>query len=445
MIIDIRKEFNKAKSISGQIEGSVGENAYAMPPVSALGVSKPMNDATLFDEIHRFLGRFVAYPDENCHVAHALWIVHCHLMDVWDTTPRIAFLSPEPGSGKTRALEVSELLVPNPVEAVNVSAAYLFRRVADPEGLPTILFDEVDTVFGHKAQAHEDIRGLLNAGHRRGAVAGRCVVRGKAVEIEELPAYCAVALAGLGDLPDTLMSRCVVIRMRRRRPDETVEPYRRRLHSPEGHALRADLVAWAEQAAPALMRTYPEIPASITDRDADVWEPLIAVADAVGENWPKRARVAAVALVAQSKESAPSLGVRLLADLREIFGDDSSLSTEEILRRLHEMSEAPWADLKGTGLNDRGLAARLRHYQVRPKDIRYGERVVRGYSREDLHDPWSRYLGPSSENNATSATSATSPEISGPPVADVADVAHSAVTNLDADIEREAIMGEGST
>jgi hypothetical protein len=122
-------------------------------------------------------------------------------MDAWESTPRIAFLSPEPGSGKTRALETSELLVPNPVEAVNVTPAYLFRKVGSPEGRPTILFDEIDTVFGPKAGDHEEIRGLLNAGHRRGAVAGRCVVRGKEVFTEEIPAYCSVALAGLGNLP----------------------------------------------------------------------------------------------------------------------------------------------------------------------------------------------------------------------------------------------------
>ena len=50
---------------------------------------------------------------------------------------------------------------------------------------------------------------LLNAGHRRHSTAGRCVVVGKTVKTEELPAYCAVALAGLGDLPDTIMSRSI--------------------------------------------------------------------------------------------------------------------------------------------------------------------------------------------------------------------------------------------
>jgi hypothetical protein len=120
------------------------------------------------------------------------------------STPRIAFLSPEPGSGKSRALEVTEPFVPRPVHAINTTPAYLFRKVSDPDGTPTILYDEVDTVFGPKAKDNEDVRGMLNAGHRRGATAGRCVVRGKIVETEELPAYCAVALAGLLRLLRTL-------------------------------------------------------------------------------------------------------------------------------------------------------------------------------------------------------------------------------------------------
>lgn len=119
-------------------------------------------------------------------------------MDAWESTPRIAFLSPEPGSGKSRSLEVSELLVPRPVEAVNVTPAYLFRKVGSDDGRPTVLYDEIDTVFGPRAKDNEEIRGLLNAGHRRGAVAGRCVVRGKIVMTEEIPAYCAVALQPRG-------------------------------------------------------------------------------------------------------------------------------------------------------------------------------------------------------------------------------------------------------
>ncbi len=108
--------------------------------------------------IYDFVGRFVVYPSDHARVAHALWILHAHLMHVWDSTPRLAFLSPEPASGKTRALEITELLVPNPVCTVNVSPAYLFRKVASDDGSPTILFDEIDTVFGPKAKDNEEVR-----------------------------------------------------------------------------------------------------------------------------------------------------------------------------------------------------------------------------------------------------------------------------------------------
>lgn len=359
----------------------------------------------VLDDVHAFLGRFVAYPSEHARVAHTLWVAHTHLMDAWESTPRIAFLSPEPGSGKTRALEASELLVPNPVEAVNVTPAYLFRKVG--ESNPTILFDEIDTVFGPRAKENEEIRGLLNAGHRRGAVAGRCVVRGKIVETEEIPAYCAVALAGLGGLPDTLLSRSVVVRMKRRAPAERIEQFRRRAHFDAGAALRDRLAVWAAGIRDNVAKAWPEMPAGIEDRDADVWEAMLAVADAAGDTWPNRARVAAVALVADSKAGTPSLGVRLLGDLRDVFGDRDAMETSSILDALCALDEAPWGDLRGKPLDARGLATRLRQYQVRSTRIRIGDWTGRGYRREDLWDAWSRYVGPPPEESATSATSAT--------------------------------------
>jgi Protein of unknown function (DUF3631) len=366
--------------------------------------------------VYGFLGRFVAYPSEHARVAHALWIVHTHLMDRWESTPRLALLSPEPASGKTRALEITELLVPNPVSAVNVSPAYLFRKVGNEEGV-TILFDEIDTVFGPKAKENEEIRGLLNAGHRRGAVAGRCVVHGKKVETEEIPAYAPVALAGLGWLPDTILSRSVIIRMRRRSQGEKVDQFRRRIHERQGHQVRALIQQWAQEAE----ITWPDLPPEIQDRDADVWEPLIAIADAIGGEWPTRARVAAVTLVAASKEIEPSLGIRLLADLRTIFGDREQMTTEELLRALNGLPEAPWGDLKGGPLNDRGLARRLRQYSIKSKTLNLGGNDrAKGYDRADLHDAWTRYLPapPSPETSVTPVTSVTEPGIWAPKVTD---------------------------
>ena len=63
-------------------------------------------------------------------------------------------------------------------------------------------------------------------------------MKGKIIETEEIPAYCAVALAGLGWLPDTILSRSVIIRMRKRKLGETIKPFRRRTYEKAGHGLR---------------------------------------------------------------------------------------------------------------------------------------------------------------------------------------------------------------
>ncbi len=398
------------------------------------GKEQPVNGAELLGDVEEFLARFIAYPSEIERIAHTLWIAHTWYMDCWESTPRIAFLSPEPGSGKSRCLEVTEPLVPRPVHAVNTTPAYLFRKVSDPDGPPTILYDEIDTVFGPRAKDNEDVRGMLNAGHRRGATAGRCVMRGKNVETEELPAYCAVALAGLNDLPDTIMTRSVVVRMRRRATSERIEPWRLRVNGPEAEELAERLARWADETSHQLGDTWPEMPDGIEDRNADVWEALLIVADHAGGRWPNRARVAAVAAVAEASTHTPSLGVMLLADLRVVFSETttSRLPTETILDRLHEMDESPWADLHhGKALDARGLANRLRRYDVRSKSIRLpDDRVVRGYDVADLADPWSRYLDDdappaSRQESATSATGATETAEPVAGVADVADVADS--------------------
>jgi hypothetical protein len=359
----------------------------------------------MMQALYDFLGRFVCYPSEHAHVAHALWIAHAHLMHRWDSTPRLAFLSAEPASGKTRALEITELLVPNPVATVNVTPAYLFRKVGSDTGA-TILFDEIDTVFGAKAKDHEDIRGLLNAGHRRGATTGRCVVRGNEVTLEELPAYAAVALAGIGWLPDTLLSRSVIIRMRRRHAGERVEGFRRRIHELEGWQLRERVSIWAKSIAGDI--PWPQLPPQIADRDADVWEALIAIADAIGGDWPRRARDAGVTLVTDAKEVEPSLGIRLLNDIRLVFGQADEMFSKSILQALHELAEAPWSDLKGKPLDERGLAHRLRQYGVKSKTVRIGSITLKGYARADLADLWARYLPSSPPATVTSVTSVTS-------------------------------------
>jgi hypothetical protein len=186
--------------------------------------------AEILDQVAMYLQRFVSYPSRYACFAHTLWIAHAHLIECFDTTPRLAFMSAEKESGKTRALEITELFVPDPIFSFNASPAVVMRLISASRR--TLLYDEIDQVF-RTAKAQEsnaELCAYLNSGYRRGAKAYRCTTNGKQIGVEEFDAFAAVAVAGLKALPDTLASRAISIRMKRRAPDEHVESFRHRYH-----------------------------------------------------------------------------------------------------------------------------------------------------------------------------------------------------------------------
>jgi hypothetical protein len=201
--------------------------------------------------------------------------------------------------------------------------------------------------------------------------------------------------------------------MRRRAPGEHVEPFRRRVYETEGHALRDRLAVWARSVEDAAASAWPTMPEGIVDRDSDLWEPLLTVADLAGGDWPDRARVTAVTLVTDSRESTPSLGVRLLADLWAVFQDpakqgQNALFTSSILKMLEDREDTPWGELVGgKPVTARWLARRLKPYGVTPKTVRIDSDTAKGYFAADLADAWERYVPSSRQKSVTSVTSVT--------------------------------------
>ena len=179
--------------------------------------------ALILEDIVAFVRRYVVISAAQAD-AVALWCAHTFAIEAADTTPYIAVTSAEKRSGKSRLLEVLELLVRSPQSTTNISDSALFRAIG--EYSPTLFFDEVDAVF--RSREREDLRGLLNAGHRRGAVAYR--MGGKRMtDLEAFPVFCAKAFAGIGDcLSDTVRDRSIPIRLKKRARDEQLERFRRR-------------------------------------------------------------------------------------------------------------------------------------------------------------------------------------------------------------------------
>jgi hypothetical protein len=387
----------------------------------------------VLDDIAAFVARFSVFPSEHCAPTLALWYAHTHAVEQFYVTPRLVLDSAEPGSGKTRVLEVAQYLVRAPEMTISATPAALFRLVS--LGPITILFDEVDAIFNPKnGGSTEDLRGLLNAGYKRCATIARCVGDAKNVKVERFPVYAPAALAGIAEaMPATITTRAITIHMRRRRADEPVEPFRERHVAREAHLLREHLASWIDSARPQLGDAQPDMPPGVTDRPAEIWEPLLAIADAAGRHWPTTARAACRHFVLDAGVQITSRGVRLLADLRDLFlrRHTDRLSTAVILASLSELDESPWGDLDGRPLDARRLARELSRYGVRPHDVRLrGGEVVKGYrttAPEGLADAWDRYLPPPA-TAATPATPQVKPVAAARSVADTSATPHTTAT-----------------
>lgn len=350
--------------------------------------------AAVLDEVAAFTQNYVVVSEPQA-MAVSLWIAHTHALAAFETTPYLAITSATKRSGKSRLLEVLALLVARPLRTAGVTEAALFRSIEDRR--PTLLMDEVDAVFGPKAGSnHEDLRALLNAGFQLGTPVLRCVGDGSKQKVTEFAVFCPKALAGIGRLPDTIADRAIPIRLKRRAPGEMVARFRRREAGEAAEPLHQGLVGIMEHHLDRIAEARPELPEALDDRAADGWEPLIAIADLAGGDWPERARSAAL-LLAQTDEDEDELGIRLLADVKSIFeaSDAERISTADLLAGLTAEAESPWADLRGRPLTARGLARFLSPYGIHSTTIRPADGPpAKGYKRESFEDAWKRYVPP---------------------------------------------------
>lgn len=353
--------------------------------------------AELLDGAAQFIRTYVALP-LGAGDALALWVAHTHAVEAADSTPYLAITSPAKRAGKTRLLEALELLAAEPLRTANLSAAALFRLVGDSSRRrPSLLVDEVDAIFGSHGE-HEELRGLLNAGHRRGAKTLRADKLGA---IHEFDAFGAKALAGIGPLPDTILDRSIRVPLQRRAPHEHVARFRWREASEQAEPIRAAFAAWASDPAviEALREARPVVPKTLDDRAADGWEPLLSIADAAGGSWPERARAAAIVLHTDGRDEA-DVGLLLLHHLAEVFEGQERMTTDRTLRALVDRDDGPWAVWWGTDVEAgrlKGPAARLsrllRPFGIEPRQLRIDGEKTRGYTRQDFLPAWSRYVG----------------------------------------------------
>lgn len=342
----------------------------------------------LFNDLVAAFGKYLALQKYQAE-ALALWSIFSYCIDAANIAPKLLIYSPEKRCGKTTLLDVLVNIVWKPLPASNISPAVIYRVIESIGG--TIFFDEADTFIRN----NPEIKGIINSGHRRSmAFVLRC--DGENHEPRQFSTWAPNIIAMIGKPADTIVDRSILIQMKRKKPGDAVQRFIPHKAEPELKTLASKIARWREDNFMALCGSDPETPAGLNDRAADNWRPLLAIADLIGGDCPETARLAAMSLTeSEQDEDNTSIGVMLLADIKDIFEarKTGKISTEDLLFDLHAIEERPWLEWsRGQAITSRQIARHLKPFDVAPRTLRMGYKTQKGYELEQFKDAFDRYL-----------------------------------------------------
>jgi putative DNA primase/helicase len=377
----------RVESLDRLVRMARARQKSAQESAACLGFENPepwprqVNGPDLVLKLFATIRRFLVISDEAA-VAIALWVIHTHCYRLFEFSPILSVRSPDMRCGKSLLLELIGALVPRMLGFDNASAAALFRMIEKCS--PVLLLDEWDSM-GHEGR--EAVRNILNSGFKRSGGVLRCV--GDGHEPKLFKTYCPKVVSGIGELPSTAADRAITIQLDRRLRHEEVERFRKF----DGTTLRRKIARWISDNSDALRETQAALPDWMNDREQDIWEPLLAIADQCG--WGEEARWSAQLLC--TVENRESLNIELLKDVRGFFAkqEQDTVSTDTLLEYLNGLEDRPWpTSCHERKMHARRLADMLQPFGIAPKSVRIGPRTPKGYERGWFEDVFNRYLQP---------------------------------------------------
>jgi hypothetical protein len=381
----------KAATADGDLQGRTLNLAEVEPwPEVVTG-------ADVLTEVAEAFLRYVVLPPGAAD-ALALWAAHAHCFENFTCSPRLNISSPEKGCGKTTLRDVVAVLVPRPLATENLSVAVLFRVIEARK--PTVLADEYDAWL----RDNEELRGMLNAGHRRGGQALRC--EGESNEVRAFNVFAPAVLCGIGTLPGTLHDRSIPIRLERAKPGELRERFDTRHVGAETDLCRK-LARFCADNQSCLQECDPAMPPGAFNRLADNWRPLFAVAEIAGLDWPQRAAAAFDRLTSREDGDAQGIGAMLLADIQQAFVHSQAerVFSKTLIETLCGMTDRPWPEAhRGKPITETWLARRLHSFGISSRPLRIGEDRFRGYHAGDFTEAFARYVPKAGVSNRDSVT-----------------------------------------
>jgi putative DNA primase/helicase len=352
------------------------------PPV-ADSWPEPVNTRTLLDEVLSQIRRYVVIHDAAAADICALSVPFAWVHDEIATySPLVAIQAADVEAAKTTLTIVLSQLAPRARVIVKPTGPSLYRLIDHHH--PTLFIDNADRLLSRD----RDLSDIVAASWTRGT----CIPRVVDGNVHEFDPFCLKILNGIDLLPHldpAVRSRCIVIDLLPKLPDETVINFKHAKEDERFEMLRRQLRAIAiRDAAPAM-------PDGFGGRLAENYALLFAIADLAGGDWPERARAAAVKLDRQ--HTAPSLGRQLLAVFYDLFNQCGDEVTSRQVERAALVYSDEFANYKnrGRGINKWEVSHLLRPYNIAPGFVHPRGRALsdRGYHAEQFRIVFKHYLG----------------------------------------------------
>lgn len=320
----------------------------------------------MINQIKDYIQRYVVIEEVDAIVL-AHYVLHTWAFNYSNATPYLYVHSSVKRSGKTRLLEVLEVLVREPIRTANISPAALFHVVE--EYSPTLLVDEVDTVWS--GARNDALRGVLNAGYKSGGY----ILRRAGEETKRYNCFSPKVLAGIhtGHLAGTIIDRSIPIELKRKSTETKVDYFFHDEAKLETEPLRVKIENWVDGLPKNFAKNNPKMLDNVTDRQWEISRPLLSIGKHLKYKKTREAfdEVLSRKILSDQSETEEALNV-----IKDIFDDsgEQRIFTEEIIRELGE----PW--------NGHKLGNVLSEFLIKPTTVRKGNQVRKGYKREQFSE-----------------------------------------------------------
>jgi len=353
-----------------------------------------INGENLFSEISNIFKDFIKLKNEEADALTG-WVIQSYFVrnkeqiQLLEYLPILNISSPERQCGKSTLKDIIYELVPRPINTENCSEASLFRLISSK--MPTLLIDESENFI-----SKPELRTILNGGYQKKGVVHR--QGGKNYEETiEFSTWCAKCIVGIGTLHDTLQSRCITIRLKRKLNTDNVLRKNLILKSEPDFFInyKRKILRFVQENEELILKSEIEMPLELDDRSQNNWEGIFKISQFVSNSILTRVKSASIVLNKLDHDDQ-SEGIQLLKDLRDLINESQTtnlIPSMSITSELNKLLDRPWNDLnRGSGINQNQLARLLKPFDIFPKQLKIEGKNIRGYEKIYFEDAFLRYL-----------------------------------------------------